>query len=111
MSFDVVMIAVIIGGLILSAVYVAEEYRSWREHGAAQKRRDAVLRDLHAASFSEQRESLLPSVVKLQGFGEGEAANPDSVQRTARPGGPQTGSAAYSLADRRKRVRKSATPA
>lgn len=110
MSFDVFMIAVIVGGLILSAVYVVEEYRSWREHGAAQKRREDAARHLHAASFSEQRESLLPSVVKLQGFGAGEAANPDSVQRSARPGSPQSGSA-YSFAERRKRVRKRATPA
>ena len=91
MSFDVLMIAVVVAGLILSAVYVVEEYRSWREHGAALKRREDAARDLHAASFSEQRESLLPSVVKLQGFGVGEAAN--------------------SLADRRKRIRKRATPA
>ena len=101
MSFDVLMIAVVVAGLILSVVYVAEEYRSWRAQRAAQKRRDDVLRELHAASFSEQRESLLPSVVKLQGFGDGEAANPDS----------QTDSAPDSLAERRKRARKRATSA
>ena len=94
------MIAVVVAGLVLSAVYVAEEYRSWRAQRAAQKRRDDALRDLHAASFSEQRESLLPSVVKLHGFGDSEAANPDS-----QPNSP------YSLAERRKRIRKRATPA
>jgi hypothetical protein len=100
MSFDLFMIAFIVGGLALSVAYVRAEYRSWREQGAAQRRREAALRDLHAASFSEQRESLLlPSVVQLQGFGDGEAANPG-----------QTNSPASPIAERRKRFRR-ATPA
>jgi hypothetical protein len=86
--------------LALSVAYVSAEYRSWREHGAAQRRRETVLRELHAASFSEQRESLLlPSVVQLQGFGDGEAANPG-----ARADSPA------SMGERRKRFRR-ATPA
>ena len=102
MSFDVFMILVVVGGLALSLAYVTAEYRSWREHGAAQRRREAALRELHTASFSEQRESLLPCVVKLHGFGDGEAANPDAARAT---------SSAYSLAERRKRIRQRATPA
>jgi|SRR5580698_268876 hypothetical protein len=97
MSFDLLMIAVVVGGILLSAVYVRAEYRSWRQQGAAEKRREAALRELHAARLSEQHEAtLLPSVVQLQGFGDSEAANP---------------SRAYPLAERRKRARKSATPA
>jgi hypothetical protein len=92
MSFDVVLIALIVGGIALSGAYVRAEYLGWRRHGAAQRRRDAAVRALHAASFSEQRDALLPSVMKLQGFGEREAANPD-----------------LSLAERRKRVRKRAS--
>jgi hypothetical protein len=110
MSFDVLMIALVIGGLALSVAYVSAEYRSWRENGAAQRRREAALRELHTASFSEQRESLLPSVVQLQGFGDGEAANPE-----AEPGASRSGTrgkfSAYSLAERRKRIRQRATPA
>jgi hypothetical protein len=77
MGFDVVLIAVIVGGLALSAAYVRAEYLGWREHRAAERRRAVALRDLHATSLSEQHNALLlPSVVKLQGFGAGEAANP-----------------------------------
>jgi hypothetical protein len=94
MSFDVVLIAVIVGGLALSGAYVRAEYLGWREQGAAQRRRDAALRERHAASLSDQRDALLPSVLKLQGFGEIDAAN----------NSPR----AYSLPERRKRARQRA---
>jgi len=93
MGFDVLLIAVIVGGIGLSFAYVRAEYRSWREQGAAQRRREAVLRDLHAARLSEQNN--LPSVVQLQGFGDGEAANPEHAQ-------------VYTLEERRKRLRQRA---
>jgi hypothetical protein len=81
MGFDVLLIAVIVGGIGLSFAYVREEYRSWREQGAAQRRREAALRDLHAARLSEQHDSqLLPSLVQMQGFGDGEAANPEHAR-------------------------------
>ena len=60
MGFDVVLIALIVGGIALSGAYVRAEYLAWREHGAAQRRREAALRELHAASLSEQRDALLP---------------------------------------------------
>ena len=94
MGFDVLLIAVIVGGIGLSVAYVRAEYRSWREQGAAQRRREAALRDLHAARLSEQHE-LLPSVLQLQGFGDGEAANPEHAR-------------VYPLAERRKRLRQRA---
>ncbi len=112
MEFDFVLIALIVGGLGLSGAYVREEYLAWRAQGAALRRREAALRDLHAASLNEQREALLPSVVKLQGFGESEAANPGTAgelaaaRRAAELGNsPRT----YSLGERRKRPRKRAT--
>lgn len=113
MSFDVVLIAVLVGGIGLSAAYVTAEYRGWREQGAALRRREAALRDLHAASFSEQHEArLLPSLVHLQGFGDREAANPDDAEFGAQaPGARGNSSRDHSFAERRKRERKRATPA
>ena len=111
MSFDVVLIAVIVGGLALSGAYVRAEYLGWREHGAAQRRRDAALRERHAASFSDQRDALLPSVLKLQGFGEIDAANPDNAGEYAssrRAPGSSNSPRTYSLPERRKRVRQRA---
>ena len=96
MGFDVLLIAVIVGGIGLSVAYVSAEYRSWRAQGAAERRRKAALRDLHAARLSEQHDpQLLPSVVQLQGFGDEEAANPEHAR-------------VYPLAERRKRLRQRA---
>jgi hypothetical protein len=109
MGFDFVLIALILGGLALSGAYVRAEYLGWRERGAAQRRSEAALRDLHAASISEQRDALLPSVLKLQGFGEGEAANPDSAGEFAaarRASGLSNFPRTYPLGERRKRARQ-----
>ncbi|HEY2780820.1 MAG TPA: hypothetical protein VGI90_08590 [Steroidobacteraceae bacterium] len=96
MGFDVLLIAVIVGGLGLSVAYVRAEYRSWREQGAAERRREAALRDLHAARLSEQHDpQLLPSVVQMQGFGTDEARN--------------DASRFHPFSDRRKRVRQRAS--
>jgi hypothetical protein len=113
MSFDVVLIAVLVGGIGLAAAYVTAEYRGWREQGAALRRREAALRDLHAASFSEQHEArLLPSVVQLQGFGHDEAANPDGAELGAQASAARANSSCdYSFDERRKRERKRATRA
>jgi hypothetical protein len=106
MGFDFVLIALILGGLALSGAYVRAEYLGWRERGAAQRRREAALRDLHAASISEQRDALLPSVLKLQGFVEGEAANPHSAgEFAAARRALGNSSRPYPLAERRKRAR------
>jgi hypothetical protein len=113
MGFDIVLISVIVGGIALSAAYVRAEYLGWREHGAAERRREATLGELHAASLSEQHNALLlPSVVKLQGFGAGEAANPDSAVEVAtgrRASVPTHLSRTYPFADPRKRVKDRAT--
>jgi hypothetical protein len=108
MGFDIVLIAVIVGGIALSAAYVRAEYLGWRAHGAAERRREVALGELHAASLSEQHNALLlPSVVKLQGFRAGEAANPDGAGEFAagrRASVPTHSSRTYPFADRRKRV-------
>lgn len=113
MGFDVLLIAVIVGGIGLSVAYVRAEYRNWREQRAAQRRREASLRDLHAARLSEQHDpDLLPSVVQMQGFGADEAANPD---HGAEPDAARRGSArndasrVFPLSDRRKHVRQRAS--
>jgi hypothetical protein len=78
MSFDIVLLLIAVGGIGLSAVYVRAEYIRWREHGAIQRRRETALRELHAASLSDQQNAtLLPSVLRLQEFGNDEAANPE----------------------------------
>jgi hypothetical protein len=111
MGFDFVLIALIVGGFALSWAYVRAEYLSWRAHGAAQRRREAALRDLHAASISEQRDALLPSVLKLQVFGESEAASADSTGEfddARRASGLSNPLRGYPLAERRKRARQRA---
>jgi hypothetical protein len=105
------LIAVIVGGLALSGAYVRAEYLGWREHGAAQRRRDAALRERHAASLSDQRDALLPSVLKLQGFGEIDAANPDSAGEFASPrraSGHSNSPSSHPFGERRKRARQRA---
>ena len=112
MGFDVVLIAVIVGGIVLSGAYVTAEYRGWRAHGAAQRRRAVALRELHAASLSEQRDALLPSVLKLQGFGDSDAANPDVSKGFAsarRAPGPGNSPRTVPLTQRRKGARQRAT--
>lgn len=109
MGFDFVLIALIVGGFALSWAYVRAEYLSWREHGAAQRHRQAALRELHAASLSEQRDALLPSVLKLQVFGETEAASGDEFDDTRRASGLSNSLRGYPLAERRKRARQRAS--
>ena len=111
MGFEAVLIAFITGGFALSVAYVRAEYLGWRERGAAERRREAALRQLHAASLSEQREALLlPSVLKLQGFEESEAANPDlgSQFTTARRAAALRDSRRPYPPERRKRAREPA---
>jgi hypothetical protein len=111
MSLDVVLMLIVLGGVGLSAIYVRAEYIRWREHGAAERRRETALRELHAARLSEQQNAaLLPSVLELQGFSEGEAANPEGAANIGRGGAARTSSLSiHSFAERRKRKRQRAT--
>jgi hypothetical protein len=112
MGFDIVLLLVVVGGIGLSAAYVRAEYIRWREHGAAQRRKETALRELHAASLSDQQNAaLLPSVLRLQGFSDDEAANPEASRNmgadnrgAARSTSPRT----YPFGERRKRDRQRA---
>lgn len=110
MSLDFAMIVIVLGGIGMSAAYVRAEYMHWRELGAAQRRREATLRELHAARLSEQQNAaLLPSVLELQGFSEQEAANPEGAVDTGHGVGRTRSQRTYPFADRRKRKRQRAT--
>jgi hypothetical protein len=110
MSLDVVLIVIVVGGIGLSAVYVRTEYRRWRELGAVQLRREAALRELHAARLSEQQNAaLLPSILELQGFSEQEAANPEGAANIGYGVARTRSQRTYPFADRRKRKRQRAT--
>jgi hypothetical protein len=109
MSFDIVLMAIVVGGLGLSAAYVRAEYINWREQGAAKRRRESALRELHAARLSEQQTpSLLPSVLQLQGFNADDAANPDGAADFGRRSTARTGSLRTHPFERRKRDRQRA---
>jgi hypothetical protein len=107
MSFDILLMAIVAAGIGLSAAYVRAEYINWRRHGAAARRRESALRELHAARLSEQQSaSLLPSVFRLQEFGADEAANPDGTANTVRRTGARTNSLLSYPFERRKRARQ-----
>jgi hypothetical protein len=78
MSFDDFFIAIIAGGVALSAAYVRSEYRSWRAQLNADQRRDMLLADLHAARLVQaQHDKLQPDVQQMQIFHETEAVLED----------------------------------
>lgn len=108
MSFDIMLIAIVVGGLGLSAAYVRAEYIHWRERGAAQRKRESALRELHAERLSEQQTvSPLPSVLQLQEFSTDEAANPEGAA-TGRREAARTNSLRTYPFERRKRERQRA---
>jgi len=111
MSFDIVLLLIVVGGIGLSAAYVRAEYVRWRRHGAAQRRRETALRELHAARLSDQQDAAMPSVVRLQEFSNDEAANPEgSVNSGAGSGSASRSNSPdiFPLGDRRKRDRQRA---
>jgi hypothetical protein len=111
MSFDIVLLVIVVAGIVLSAVYVRAEYIRWREAGAAERRRESAVRALHAARLSEQHiAASLPSVLTLQGFGDNEAANPENAANLGRHGAAGNHSLhSDRFTERRKRERKRAT--
>jgi hypothetical protein len=54
MSLDDVLFGVIIGGAGLSAAHFRSEYIRWREHGAAERRKETSMRQLHMHRLSPQ---------------------------------------------------------
>ena len=67
MSLDDVLFVVIVSGVGLSAAYFREEYIGWREHRAAEMRRQTSRRELHIdrASHREDADSVR-SLVTLE---------------------------------------------
>ena len=113
MSFDAVLIVIIVGGIGLTAAYVRAEYLGWRALRAAERRRETVLHDLHAARLSAYHDAtLLPSLLRLQGFVKDDAANPDDDERAVarRTSGRDNPPHTDPFVERRKRERQRATP-
>jgi hypothetical protein len=112
MGFDIVLLLVVVGGIGLSAAYVRAEYIRWREHGATQRRRETSRRELHAASLSDQQNAaLLPSVLRLQEFGNDEAANPEAslnIEAGSRSAAPSNSPRTDPFSERRNRDRQRA---
>ncbi len=109
MNFDDLYIAMVVGGIALSAAYLAAEYRSWRNQGAAERRRASILRELHAASLSQQHNAHLePTLVQLQKFTDTAAAAGEEVADAgsrSRSGSART----QPFVERRARARHQAT--
>jgi hypothetical protein len=112
MTFDIVLLLIVVGGIGLSAAYVRAEYVRWRRHGASERRRETALRQLHAERLSDQQDAaLLPSVVQLQGFGNDEAANPEGAVNSGaggRSAARSNSARTFPLGESRKRDRQRA---
>jgi hypothetical protein len=66
MDLDDALIAMLAGGLGLSIAYLAAEYLGWRALRAAQRRRETLERELHAARLAQQGAAALPHTVALR---------------------------------------------
>jgi hypothetical protein len=111
MTLNVALLVIVLGGIGLSGAYVRAEYLRWRDLGASERRREEVLRKLHAARLSAQQDNaLLPSVLELQGFSAAEAANPDYLLPIAHGAARTLPQRTYPFPERRKRNRQRATP-
>jgi hypothetical protein len=109
MSFDDVLIVIVVGGIALSAAYIRSEYILWRSRGAAERRRAAILGELHAARLSQHHGGLLdPNIAQLQIFAETEAAISEDIpneRRSARSSSQRN----YPFVERRTRQKRHAT--
>jgi hypothetical protein len=64
MSFDDLLIAIIIAGTGLSGAYLGAKYVSWRRYKAAERRREFSLRELYANHLcDENNDASAPSVI------------------------------------------------
>ena|SRR5271154_5064473 len=109
MSFDDVLIGILLGGIVLSGAYIRAEYRLWRSHGEAERQRGKAQGALHAARLSQQHDAALePTIAQLQSFTETAAGMPED---TANDEAGRRSSARRSSpsSDRRARPRQEAT--
>jgi len=59
----------IVGGFGIAAAYVRAEYIRWREQGTADRLREVIQHDLHAASLSSQQSRAFNAeLMQLQSF-------------------------------------------
>jgi hypothetical protein len=58
MSFDDLLIALIIAGFGFSGAYFRAEYLSWRRCRASERKRETSFRELHASRLSCQKNDL-----------------------------------------------------
>jgi len=67
MSFDDLLIAIIIAGTGLSGAYLGAKYVSWRRYKVAERRREISLRELYANPVcDEENDASVPSVVCVE---------------------------------------------
>lgn len=57
MSLDDVLFGMIVGGVGLCAAYFRDEYIGWREHRAAELRKETNMRELHIDRFSHREDA------------------------------------------------------
>jgi hypothetical protein len=83
MSLDDVLFGVIVGGVGLCAAYFRDEYIGWREHRAAEMRKQTSMRELYIDRFSHREAAdSIRSVVKLDKIADTESgATEDSAQK------------------------------
>jgi hypothetical protein len=112
MSFDDVLIGILLGGIVLSGAYIRAEYRLWRSHGAAERQRGMTQGALHAARLARQHDAVVePHIARLQAFAETPAAGTDIAdEETARRSAVRSSmQRTYPYMERRSRPRHEAT--
>jgi hypothetical protein len=112
MSFDDVLIGILLGGIVLSGAYIRAEYRLWRSHGATERQRGKAQGALHAARLSRQHEPIVePSIARLQAFTETAAVSADIANEEAgrRSATRSSSQRSYPFTERRSRPRHQAT--
>jgi hypothetical protein len=79
MSLDDALFMVIVSGFGLCAAYFREEYIGWREHRAAEMRRETSMRELHIDRVLHQEDSdSIRFVVNLEEIADAESAGTDA---------------------------------
>jgi len=105
MSLDDVLIAVLLGGAGLSALYVRAEYIRWRQSGADQMRRESAQRVLHSVRLSQQRiADRAARALPLHKFRRGDVASNDAAS-TSRSAARNDAQRNYEFFERRKHPR------
>jgi len=83
MSLDNILFVVIVGGVGLCAAHFRDEYIAWREHRAAEMRKQTSMRHLHIDRFSHRKDAdSTRSVINLEPIADAESVGTeDSVQK------------------------------